>query len=233
MKYRYWSTALVIVLCSQAIADGSSIDSIHQPYVHALEKEIEYQLLFENENREYEKNISRHQLGYGQAVTDRLFLEASLTFSDTDSIELVNYELEAIYQLSEQGEYASDWGVLFELEKSDGEAIWEVGAGLLNSFSWQRWQFTSNLLLEYEWGDAIDNEFETALSAMSRYRHRPGLEPGIEVFVGEDTLAYGPAMSGTVRVDGPRKFYWSLALLFGSRESPERTLKCELEYEFY
>lgn len=228
----YWKLVVPCLFCAMAIADGSSIDTVYLPYVQPLEKEFEYQLLYEDQDRELDKEISQHKFSYGQAIAPRLFMEASLSFTDADSLELASYEIEAIYQLTEQGEYQSDWGILVELEKTDGNAVWETSIGLLNNYNWRRWQITTNLLIEYEWGD-IDDEVESAFATRSIYRYRPGFEPGVEVFIGEDTLAFGPTIGGLIRTNSPRKFRWSTALLFGSRESPERTIKLELEYEFY
>lgn len=229
----YWILIVPCLFCSLAIADGSSIDTVYLPYVQPLEKELEYQLLYEDKDRELDKEISQHKFSYGQAIASRLFMEASLSFTDADSLELASYEIEAIYQLTEQGEYQSDWGVLLELEKSDGESVWETSIGMLNNYNWRRWQFTTNLLVEFEWGNDINDEIESAFASKSIYRYRPEFEPGIEIFIGEDTLAFGPTVGGLIRTTSAQKFRWSASLLFGNRESPERTFKLELDYEFY
>ena len=233
MKCKFWLAIIFSVLSSTTFADGSSIGKIYLPYVQPLEKEFEYLQLFENKNREQSKNIKKHTLGYGVAVSDRFFLEGSLNYIEQASIKLESYELEAIYQLTEQGEYNSDWGLLMALEKANGRNNWEAAIGVLNNKSWRHWQLNTNVLMEYEWGNNIRDEVEVAFSAQGKFRYRPEFEPGIEIFAGEDTLAAGPAFGGVIRGYSNHKLFWQLAALFGRQGSPAKTLKLQLEYEFF
>lgn len=222
------------VISPGVFADGSSIGRIYQPYVQALEKELEYQLIVEDKNEELDTSIALHQFAVGASLSDDWFVEAALSYTDEPSYKLDSYELEVRRQLTEQGEYASDWGLALELEKEHGEDAWEVAIGVLNSLEWKRWQLTSNLFLIHEWGDDVKSEFETAFALQGLYRHSAALEPGFELFLGEDTRALGPMIAGQQRLFTTDKLFWQLSILFGSGdETPDKSLKLELEYEFY
>lgn len=229
------SSLLVACLgASGAAADGSTIGKVYMPYVNALEKELEYQWLLEHQDPATGKTVGHHKLALGGPVAERWFVEGIVNYIDEPSFGPESYELELRHQLTEQGEYGSDWGVMLELEKEDGIDEWELGLGLLNTLEWRRWQMTTNLFLIREWGDDVKDEFDTALAWQLRYRLRAQLEPGLELFMGEDTRALGPMLSGQWRLQGADRLQWQLSLLFGSgNTTADETLKFELEYEFY
>ncbi len=227
---------LLSLLASGAVADGSSIDRIYDPYVQELEKEFEYRLLHTRDGDGAIDGSSVHKLAYGQAISDRLFAEVYLVGSDLpgDDLELSAYEAELKWQLSEQGELSNDWGLLFELEREREDSLWESSATLLLLHEWGRWVGTANFSLIYEWGDAIDNEFETALAAQLRYRLSPRVEPAIELFQSESTSAIGPLLRGVWRLGGGKALNWEVGAIAGiDAETPDLTWKLNLEYEFY
>lgn len=225
---------LVVSAIPDALADGTAIGKVYLPYVNPLEKEVEYWSLLEHDNPEYGTDVAHHSVGFGSAVASSWFAEMVVTYIDEPGFEVENYELEVRHQLTEQGEFDSDWGVMMELEKLDGEDGWEMALGLLNTREWQRWQFTTNLFLIQEWGEDVNDELETALSFQSRYRLQPSLEPGIELFLGEDTRALGPMVTGLWRLSGADSLRWQVSLLFGSGDTTaDENLKFELDYEFY
>lgn len=217
-----------------ALADGSSIGKVYQPYVQPLEKEVEYRVIHEDENSAIGTTRTRHQLALGGSVSERWYLEGVVSYQDKPAPDIADYELEAIWQLTEQGEYSSDWGLMLELEKQESASAWEGAIGLLNTREWRRWQVTTNLFLIREWGGDVKSEFETALAFQARYRYQRSLEPGLELFMGEDTRAIGPTIGGQLRLATTNKLFWQVAALFGTiEETPDTTLKLELEYEFF
>lgn len=225
---------LLLVYMPVALADGSTIGKVYLPYVQPLEKELEYMALYEDENTDLGDARTLHQLALGASVSSRWYVEGIVRYVDKPASELESYEFEAQYQLTEQGEYDSDWGLLFELEKEDGYSAWEGAIGLLNTREWQSWQFTTNLFLIREWGGDVKSEFETALAFQAKYRHSRAFEPGLELFLGQDTRAAGPTIGGQMKVSAGDKLFWQLALLLGgSDKTADRTFKLELDYEFF
>jgi len=89
--------------------------------------------VYQTDDDAVEDDILRHRIGFGVAITERIYAEIQ-----TKSIELPGgtnrldgHELETKIQLTEQGEYGADWGLLLELGRQRSESIAEfsVAAG--------------------------------------------------------------------------------------------------------
>lgn len=217
------------------LADGAVVDKIYHPYVDALEQEIEYRLLWQDEQPGADDRTQLHRLSYGRALGERWFGEFYLIGerSENEHFSLEAYEIELKWQLSEQGEYAVDWGLLFELEKEADENIWEFSTGLLLEKEWGRWSTTANLLVTHEWGHDIEDETETALGLQLRKRWARHFEPALEFYAGEDTRALGPVLLGDLTLGIRRSLHWEIGLLFGlDQDSPDHSLRLLLEFEW-
>lgn len=224
---------LIILLPHAAVADGVVVDNIYDPYVHPLETEIEWH--FVGQNQERNPDLQKHSIGFGRSLSDRWAIEfyAIAQKSLGENLSVDTYELEAKWQLTEQGELAVDWGLLFELEREIEENAWEVSAQLLAARDFGKSTVTANLGIIYEWGERTQNEMETTLRLQMRYRLKEAFEPGVEIHVGQDTTAVGPAIGGLVRVSEGRKLRWQLGLFAGVTErSPDQILKANIEFEF-
>jgi len=213
-------------------ADGSVVSKIYHPYVQPLETEIELQTIYEKDDDL--KDHQKYKLGYGQSFSDTLFGEIYLITSKdgSDNLEIEAYEAELKWQITEQGEYSADWGVLFELEKEEGDE-WEASSALLVEREWGRLVSTVNLSVIYEWGDKVDDELESKLALQLRYRHSPRFEPAIEFFSGEGYQGIGPLIMGRETLGQAKRLRWELGGIFGiDGDSPDLTIKTSLEYEF-
>jgi hypothetical protein len=219
-----------------ASADGSVIDKVYHPYVEQLEWELEWRMTHEDENPVTgEKRRQLHRLGLGKAVSEFVFVEAYLIGekSSETSFDLEAYEFEVLWQLSEQGEFALDYGLQFELEKERHVDIWEYTTALLLEKEWGRFSTTANLGLTYEWGDDIKDELESALALQARYRYSPRFEPALELYMGQDTRGLGPVVIGVERLGVARALRWELGVILGvDSETADYTLRAVLEYEF-
>ena len=216
-------------------AQHNGVDKIYHPYVNALEKEFEYRVLYQNDGIPAEDDILRHRIGYGQAVNDRVFLELNiLNINPPDgSSRLEAYELEARMQLTEQGEYWADWGIVFELERQRSDAVTELASTLLIEKEFGSWTATANLTSEFEFGSDIDDELDTELALQARYRLSEHFEPAVEFYQDEFTSALGPVVQGLERVGINRKLHWELGVLFPlNHTTPDTTYRFLLEYEF-
>lgn len=104
---------------------------------------------------------------------------------------------------------------------------------LLVSRDFGRWTGIANVALVYEWGEGIQDEIESELRMQARYRFREFFEPGVELHMGQDTKAFGPAFTGMWRLSPGRKLGWEAGVFFGLDErSPDQAFKLTLEYEF-
>ena len=226
---------LTLPVCFQAHGDGTSIDKVYHPYVQLLEREIEYRTLYEQDSDNRIDGRKRHRLGYGQALSDQWFVELYLTGTDGpgSDLELESYELEVKWQLTEQGEYENDWGLLFELEKEHNDNIWEASSTLIVLHEWSDWIATGNFSVIYEWGNDFDNEWETAFAGQLRYRNSEQIEPGIEFYQSQDTQGVGPVVTGLWRLGDGKKLNWEFGAILGTNnDTANVNWKFDLEYEF-
>ena len=232
---RFLILSLLVLWSGQSLADGIVIDKIYHPYVQPLEQELEWRMIYQDEQPSAEDNLWLYQLAYGRSLNDRWFVEAYIVGekSDETSFGIEAYELEAKWQLTEQGEFWADFGLLFELEKEANEDVWEFATALLVEKEWGKWSGAANFYVINEWGSDIKNELETRLNLQARYRYSQAFEPAIEFYSGEDTRGLGPAFMGQVKIGNKQRLRWEVGAIFGlDSTSPNRTLRFLLEFEF-
>ena len=97
------------------LADGNSIDKVYHPYVLPLETEIEWRAISQHDEDELLDSQQQHRLGIGSSFFENWFTEIYLIGekTSTEDFEVNAVEIEAKVQLTEQGEYSADWGLLF------------------------------------------------------------------------------------------------------------------------
>lgn len=229
---------LVIVACCTffpriVVADGIVVDKIYDPYVQPLETEIEYRFVAQSDDQYPDAQV--HSLGFGRSLSDRWAIElyAIAQRGLGESLSMDAFELEAKWQLTEQGEYAFDWGLLFELERQIEQNAWEVSSKLLATRDFGRTTATANLGVIYEWGERTSTEIETSFGLQVRYRWREAMEPLLEIHVGQGTVAVGPGLSGVIRAAKGRKLRWEIGA-FRDLEGngAEHIVKANVEFEF-
>jgi len=230
----------VLFAAVPAIADErlghNGIDKVYHPYVQPLEREIEWRSIYQWADDPREDGIWRQRLGFGASVSDRLFLEGYAIGNRTpvSGFSVEEFEIEALLQLTEQGEYAADWGVLFEVNQAREKSLTEVaGVLLVEKELAGRFVGTANLGLEYEFGSDVDNEFDVNFWGKLRYRLSEKLEPSLELYKDEFTFATGPVLQGLERFAGSRKLHWEFGVFLPLNDStPDATVRALLEFEF-
>lgn len=230
-----WLGLACCMTFSVCIADGNTVDKIYHPYVDALEQELEWRTIYQDNQPGANDHRQLHRFSYGRAFSDRWFGEIYLTGENSEdtSFKLEAYEIEAKWQATEQGEYWADWGLLFELEKEAHESIWEFSTSVLVEKEWGRWSGTANFLITHEWGSDIDDEVESSAALQVRYRLSRWLEPALEFYSGEDTQAIGPVFMGNINTGTRQSLHWEAGMIFGlTGESANNTVRLLIEYEF-
>lgn len=232
---RYWALiflSISLVTSSIVYADGVVVDKVYHPYVLPNEREVEWRLF---SHRESNNNKLAQRLAYGQSVNENLMLEFYLV-GERDSnndFDIVSYELEARWMLTEQGEYWADWGLLFEIEKETEQKNWEVTSGILVEKEFGRTSLTLNAFMIYEWGKTLKSELETEFRLKYRYRYIEQFQPAIEVYLGEDYLGIGPAFMGLQRFNAQKQLKWEVGFITGmDSRSKGHVLRVAVEYEF-
>ena len=226
---------IYISLVNLVKADCLAVDRIYAPYVNSLEKELEYRISSAEGGSGASSDYIIQRLGFGAAVNDSIALEAYLSAEgEGDAKRLSGYELELRWQLSEQGEYAVDWGAVFEYERSRDSKLEEIAGKLVALKEWGAMVTTANASLIYESSDVTGEEFETALSLQARYRYRPMLEPALEFYAAEDYRGMGPVLVGAIRLAAANSLRWEVGTIFGlDDQSADYVFRLMLEYEFY
>lgn len=226
-------TLLLMMLLIGCNIASAATDGVYHPYVSQTERELEYGITWRDLDG-MTQSFQRSSFAYGwtdRFATEIYFITESPSHSGS---RIRGYEVEAKWQLTEQGEYWADWGLLLEVESSKGAEQREVSLGVL----WEkelgnRWVAAANAIVEYEFGSRIDNEFETALRMQARYLHSPALEPAVELYLDDQDYAIGPALLGAYRVSAGRQIRWDIGIPLGIKSrSPSRSLRVNLEFEF-
>ena len=168
-------TFILFSLCScisaTVFADGNSVDKVYHPYVIPTEIEIEWRGIFQSDKKESLDNQQTQRLGIGASFIENWFTEIYIIGETTaiDNFKTTSVEIEAIVQLTEQGEYSADWGLLFELERNFDRNITELAAALLVEKEWGRWVGALNAYIEFEkLDDENRSEIETFFATQLR-----------------------------------------------------------------
>ncbi len=226
----------VAVIPVEAFADGSLIDKIYHPYVQLMEREIEFRSSLRSDDEKSPANSTdTYRIAYGKTLKENLFGEIYLVGEKKPegSFSISAAELELKWQLTEQGEYLADWGVLFDFERSFNDEKNEISAVLITESQWNKWITTVNLHLSYEWGEQTKDEFDTGLSMQARYRYSRMLEPALELYLGENSYGFGPVLLGNIRLGKGKQINWEAGVIGRLQQStPETTYRLLIEFEF-
>lgn len=149
---------------------------------------------------------------------------------------LQGYEFENIFQLTDQGRYWADLGLIASYginTPSGGNNVVEFGP-LFEKHSGPIGQ-RLNLVWEKQLGTGADRRYEFRGSYSASYQINSMLEPGLEAYYrpGDDARQIGPALDGEFASSGGNEFEYHVAYLFGlNKGAANRTLAIRLEYEF-
>ncbi len=181
-------------------------------------------------------------IGYG--IAPRWFTELAVFYAKTPdrALQVEGYEWENVFQLTEIGEHWMDVGLFAELahDRLEKKNYLELGPMFQKEFG--RALVNLNLLFKrgLARGREPGTEFEYAWQW--KWRGTASFEPGLQGFgsfgrIGDLHAAenkLGPAFFGRVLLGAGRALKYDAALLFGTRNgSPDRTLRFQLEYEFF
>lgn len=212
---------------------NANVDKLYHPYVEYDTYEFETRIISLLDN-EFSSDFSIYRFGFGKDVSERLFLELYLIGAQDSSskVEIEAYEIEALYQMTEQGEYWIDVGLLFELENEAESNKWETSTGLLLEKEFGRWSGTFNLKAQYLFEDDTRHEWSANSALPFRYRYKALFEPGIEIFSSKDSFAIGPVFLGDIRLS-KSKIHWEVGLLKEAKANgSDNILRALFEYEF-
>lgn len=226
----------VLVLSMTGIGNvHADIDKVYGTTVEQGELEVELRGVHVIDDDFGREGDSTMKIGVGYGAGARWFVEGYLEVEDTrgENPEIEAYELENRFQLTEQGEYFADFGLLVEVEKVRELDIIELKGGPLIQKDFGNWTGKANLLVERQFGDdKTEDEWEFFGRAQLKYRLSPAFEPGIEYHGDEYTHAVGLVGMGLIG-SGRGRVMWLLGAYAGlDDDTPDTQVRWELEFEF-
>ncbi len=186
------------------------------------------------------------KFAFGHSFTDwwstELYAEAEKEFGETLKIE--EFEWENRFQLTPQGKYWLNVGLLNENEiPRFGHDPYEIKFGPTFSKDFGRFTALLNILATHQYGTNAESGVGLEYRAQLEYRWRRRLSPLIEVYgqpagrignYGRPRNQIGPGFTGQFRLGAGQGLRYGAVALFGmSGAAADTTLVLRLEYEFY
>lgn len=150
---------------------------------------------------------------------------------------LVGNEFENVFQLTPQGEYWADLGMVlsYGYSREPGVASTLEFGPLLEKRS-GRIDQRLNLIWEKQVGGGADNKYALRAAYSFAYRVRRAFAPGFELYLRPVDNAYqvGPVLRGELVGTRGTELEYRFGVVFGvNAAAPSQTFLASLEYEFY
>ncbi len=186
------------------------------------------------------------KLAFGHSFTDWWATELYATAEQEpgESLKLEEFEWENRFQLTPQGKYWVDVGLLNENEiPRFSRDPYEIKFGPTFSKDFYRFTALLNLLATHQYGTHAASGVGLEYRARLEYRWRRIFSPIIEAYgqpagrignYGRPRNAIGPGVTGQFPLGGGKSLrYGAVALLSTSGKAADTTVVLRLEYEFY
>ncbi len=211
----------------------ADVDKVYHPYVEQNTYEFESRLI-SLLDRDLAASFSVYRFGFGKDISENLFIELYLIGAkdSEQKIELEAYEIEALYQLTEQGEYWLDVGLLVEIERETNSQEWEGNFALILEKEFGKWSAALNIHNQYLFEDDQQHAWEHNQAFQMRYRYSAQIEPGFEVYSDQKNFFIGPVVLGQIGLDNSQ-LNWEVGIVKEFNHSTnESILRALIEYEF-
>lgn len=228
--------ALGIATARPAVADDFTV---YPPYVSASQAEIEWRGYRATDARRDERGAAAEvSVAYGVTAwwKPEIYV-AKYVDSPQSGRRLIGYELENTFQLTPQGKYPVDLGLLASYERNTAAGIADaVEFGPLLAATRGRFTHVVNLIWEKEVGRHASRGYEFRYDYAGTYALSSLLRPGLEAYGRPADHAYqaGPIVAGEWRL--PRSFngieYRAGVLVGLNASAPRQTWLLRMEYEF-
>lgn len=232
-----------LLLTSVARADPAA--KVHMPTV--VQGEVEFELLggyqWWRDNEDSRERQFIGEIGYGVTSWWKTEVGIGATRVPDQSYKLDEIEWENIFALTEPGRYWLDLGLFAELAYDHPVGRKAIALGPMFQKEIDVVQANLNVLFERELGAGAEPGAAINYEWQIKWRGNPRFEPGLQGFgtlgrtndFGHQTQGnIGPAFFGQIPTGGRSKLKYDAALLFGlNRNTPDTTIRFEIEYEMY
>ena len=239
---------LGVAMIALAVASPANAShKVYYPTVEYGETEFELRGHVDFDSRDDLDNGQVFKIGAGRGFAPRWFSELYVEVEREpggSSYEVESYEWENLFQITEQGRYRADLGLLVEYSKareSDDPDKLEITPIVQKQFG--RKLLTLNATFERETGSHAGGDWELAYAWQLLWSHREAVNFGIEGYgelgeVGdwkpsrEQGHQLGAVIGGKFGAQGHHGWKYHVALLGGlTTYTPDATLAAALEYE--
>ena len=183
------------------------------------------------------------EIEYGVTPWWRSGIGVGTTRVPHESFRLDEIEWENTFRLTEPGQYGLDLGLFAELAYDYPVRHGAVALGPMFQKEIGLLQGNLNVIFERELGRNAESGAAVDYEWQVKWRGNPRFEPGLQAIgtlgrttnFGHETEAkIGPALFGQI-LTGPRnKLKYDAAVLFGvTRNTPDTTVRLQIEYELY
>ena len=241
-----------LVFCLSFSSEALAFKKVYSPLVHKGELELEYRGAVDFDKRKGFDDGQEQKFAVGYGVTDWWFTEVYGEISkeareeaeegetQDRSYQYTATEWENLFQLTEQGKYWLDLGLLTEYEwayQPDGKDHLEIK--ILLEKEWGNFVHRLNANFEKETDGGELKSLEPGFAWQTLCRVRQEFQPGFEVHSNfgpvDEGLTYqeqehfiGPVVEGSIF----KKIKYNVGYLFGLTDStPRGELKWTLEWE--
>ncbi len=245
------ASVVTLGLLAAPRAEAGPASKFYMPTVTWKEWELEFRGGLLDWPNASANHAQQYVAAVGYGLLPRWFSEFAVSYvrMPGGGSVISEFEWENVFQLTEIGEHWMDVGVFAEVAHDRQEGKNEIVIGPMLQKEWGCSQFNLNLLFKQVLGAKVpavapgpgSTEFKYAWQWIWHTRNAL-LQPGMQGFgsIGHFGNLYnkssmlGPAFFGRASLGGGRGFRYNAALLFGTTGSvADRTLRFELEYEFF
>lgn len=238
---RVWSLSLVAILFADAGIARADDFIVYSPHVIASQTEFELRGYRYGDGRADMGGTSAAEFSISHAFTSWWKPELYLTkYEKTPGAggQLVGYEFENTFQLTQPGEYWADLGFLASYEhKTPVDSHDAVEFGPLLEKTVGRFTHTANLIWEKQVGAGAAGKYEFRYSYSGTYAMSKAFRPGLEAYGRPADHAYqaGPIVAGEWHLPGTTgNLEYRVGVLLGlNAAAPRRTWLARVEYEFF
>ncbi|EQD41152.1 hypothetical protein B1B_14663 [mine drainage metagenome] len=236
--------ALLLLACVPALTQAGPASKVYTPQVSYGEWELELRGGAQQWPGQSGDRAQQYVTDIGYGIAPRWFTELAVFYAKMpgNAARIEGYEWENVFQLTEIGEYWMDVGLFAEIahDRIEKKNYIELGPMLQKEFGQrpgqpqpavharprQRSRARHRIRVRWQW----------------KWRGNALFEPGLQGFGSFGRVGYlhaaenklGPAFFGRAALGAGRALKYDAALLFGTvNGSPDRTLRFQLEYEFF
>jgi hypothetical protein len=241
----------VVVLAAMSLpglAVAGPAESIYTPIVDYREWELEFKGGVQDFSNVDDGELA-YKIDFGYGIAPRWATEISVEYPRTpgNAARVEEIEWENVFQLTEHGEHWLDVGIFNEISHNrlEHKNFFVVGPLL------QQETGRAQTNLEVLWtrqmsavqaGEEGESRDEISYAAQWKWNAGPRFQPGLQAFgslgdpahLRSQEFKIGPAFFGRTSLGDGKALKYNAALLGGlTRNTPNTTLRFQLEYEFF